>query len=195
MKKKVMNIRPQEVTQGGERSVQYKGSDGKMHGIAPAGNGGSTAQLQDVHLKDAFVIYRNNMDLFGQGEQTVIYKMNDWVRTEVDVDTLMQALEQNPSQPILIQLESMEEGFNVVARVISLALSQNEEDESYSASVICLQWWAYEGNVVDIFNVVLEKNEQGSTIEFIPQAFAIGNDDSGNGQIANGTEIGGNGKL
>ena len=179
MKKKVMNIRPQEVTQGGERSVQYKGSDGKMHGIAPAGNGGSTVQSQDVHLKDAFVIY----------------KMNDWVRTEVDVDTLMQALEQNPSQPVLIQLESMEEGFNVVARVISLALSQNEEDESYSASVICLQWWAYEGNVVDIFNVVLEKNEQGSTIEFIPQAFAIGNDDSGNGQIASGTELGGNGKL
>ena len=195
MKKKVMNIRPQEVTQGGERSVQYKGSDGKMHGIAPAGNGGSTAQLQDVHLKDAFVIYRNNMDLFGQGEQTVIYKMNDWVRTETDVDTLMQALEQNASQPVLIQLESMEEGFNVVARVISLALSHNEEDESYSASVICLQWWAYEGNVVDIFNVVFEKNEQGSTIQFIPQAFAIGNDDSGNGQIANGTEIGGNGKL
>ncbi len=190
-----MNIRPQEVTQGGERLVQYKGSDGKMHGIAPAGNGGSTAQLQDVHLKDAFVIYRNNMDLFGQGEQTVIYKMNDWVRTEVDVDTLMQALEQNASQPVLIQLESMEEGFNVVARVISLALSHNEEDESYSASVICLQWWAYEGNIVDIFNVVLEKNEQGSTIQFIPQAFAIGNDDSGNGQIANGTEIGGNGKL
>ena len=35
MKKKVMNIRPQEVTENGERSVRYKGSDGKMHGIAP----------------------------------------------------------------------------------------------------------------------------------------------------------------
>ena len=195
MKKKFMNIRPQEVTEGDERSVQYKGSDGKMHGIAPAGNGGSTAQSQDVHLKDAFVIYRNNLALLGQSDQVVIYKMNDWIRTEVDVDTLMQALEQNASQPVLIQLESMEEGFNVLARVISLALSQNEEDESFSASVICLQWWAYEGNVVDIFNVVLEKNEQGSTIEFIPQAFAIGNDDSGNGQIASGTELGGNGKL
>ncbi len=38
MKKRVMNIRPQEVTVGGERSVQYKGSDGKMHDIA-AGSG------------------------------------------------------------------------------------------------------------------------------------------------------------
>ena len=36
MKKKVMNIRPQEFTENGERSVRYKGSDGKMHGIAPA---------------------------------------------------------------------------------------------------------------------------------------------------------------
>ena len=56
-----MNIRPQEVTQGGERSVQYKGSDGKMHGISAGGIGGGNAQSQDVHLKDAFVIYRNNM--------------------------------------------------------------------------------------------------------------------------------------
>ena len=31
MKQKVMNIRPQEVTIDGERSVRYKGSDGKFH--------------------------------------------------------------------------------------------------------------------------------------------------------------------
>ena len=43
-----MNIRPQEVTENGERSVQYKGSDGKMHGIAPAGNGSDTAQSNIV---------------------------------------------------------------------------------------------------------------------------------------------------
>ena len=29
-----MNIRPQEVTTNGERSVQYKGSDGKMHDVS-----------------------------------------------------------------------------------------------------------------------------------------------------------------
>ena len=40
MKKKVMNIRPQEVTENGERSVRYKGSDGKFHNIA-AGSQGS----------------------------------------------------------------------------------------------------------------------------------------------------------
>ena len=30
-----MNIRPQEFTDGGERSVRYKGSDGKMHAMLP----------------------------------------------------------------------------------------------------------------------------------------------------------------
>ena len=42
-----MNIRPQEVTVDGERSVRYKGSDGKMHDIAAVNgeaDGGSTAQ-------------------------------------------------------------------------------------------------------------------------------------------------------
>ena len=40
MKHKVMNIRPQEVTENGERTVRYKGSDGKFHNIA-AGSQGS----------------------------------------------------------------------------------------------------------------------------------------------------------
>ena len=38
-KKRIMNIRPQEVTENGERSVRYKGSDGKQHPIgATAGD-------------------------------------------------------------------------------------------------------------------------------------------------------------
>lgn len=189
-----MNIRPQEVTAGGERSVRYKGSDGKFHSVAPSNGGGNTAQSQEVHLKDAFAIYRNNMNILG-GEQIVIYKMNNWAKTEVDVDTLMQALEQNASQPVLVHFESMKDGFNIVARVISLELSQNEEDEYYSASGICLQWCAYENNVVDIFNIILEKNEQGSTIEFVPQAYALGNDDSGNGGVQIEPGTGGGGKL
>ena len=194
MKKKVMNIRPQEITENGERSVQYKGSDGKMHGISAGGIGGDTAQSQEVHLKDAFAIYRNNMNILG-GEQIVIYKMNNWAKTEVDVDTLMQALEHNASQPVLVHFESMKDGANIVARVISLELTQNEEDGSYSASGFYLQWCAYENNVVDIFNIILEKNEQGSTIEFVPQAYALGNDDSDNGGVQIDPGSGGGGKL
>ena len=48
--KTFINIQPQEVTEGGERSVRYKGSDGKMHGISASDSGGGTAQSQDVHL-------------------------------------------------------------------------------------------------------------------------------------------------
>ena len=33
-----MNIRPQEVTENVERSVRYKGSDGKMHSLASSMN-------------------------------------------------------------------------------------------------------------------------------------------------------------
>lgn len=61
MKKKFMNIRPQEVTENGERSLQYKGSDGKMHGISAAGNGGDTAQSKSyaiVNNPDAYLIYK-----------------------------------------------------------------------------------------------------------------------------------------
>ena len=34
MKKRVLNIKPQEVTTDGRTSVRYKGSDGKMHSLA-----------------------------------------------------------------------------------------------------------------------------------------------------------------
>lgn len=40
-KKNYMNIVPQEVVADGERTLRYKGSDGKFHSVAP--DGGSTA--------------------------------------------------------------------------------------------------------------------------------------------------------
>ena len=54
MKKKVMNIRPQEVTENGERSVQYKGSDGKFHNVAPSGGGNTTPSniVLEYHFAD-----------------------------------------------------------------------------------------------------------------------------------------------
>ena len=60
MKKKVMNIRPQEVTENGERTVRYKGSDGKFHNIAAGSQGSqqgasSTAQ-QSVEVGTTSVV-------------------------------------------------------------------------------------------------------------------------------------------
>ena len=53
MKKKVMNIRPQEVTDGGEWSVQYKGSDGKFHSVAPSGGGIAQSNIVlEYHFAD-----------------------------------------------------------------------------------------------------------------------------------------------
>ena len=57
MKKRIMNIRPQEVTQNGERSVQYKGSDGKFHDLAAPAEGsdsGSTAQSGNIVMEIMF---------------------------------------------------------------------------------------------------------------------------------------------
>ena len=54
MKKKVMNIRPQEVTENGERSVQYKGSDGKFHSVAPSVGGANAPSniVLECHFAD-----------------------------------------------------------------------------------------------------------------------------------------------
>ena len=55
MKKRVLNIKPQEVTENGERSIQYKGSDGKMHNVASDNAGGSTTQsniVVEYHFAD-----------------------------------------------------------------------------------------------------------------------------------------------
>ena len=48
-----MNIRPQEVTENGERSVQYKGSDGKFHSVAPSGGGNAQSNIVlEYHFAD-----------------------------------------------------------------------------------------------------------------------------------------------
>ena len=47
MKKNYLNIVPQEVTKNGKRSLRYKGSDGKMHGIE-SGDGGETLAVEEV---------------------------------------------------------------------------------------------------------------------------------------------------
>ena len=51
-KKRILNIRPQEVTIDGERSVQYKGSDGKMHEVASAAQGQNLPSGQTVIFMD-----------------------------------------------------------------------------------------------------------------------------------------------
>ena len=79
MKKKVMNIRPQEVTIDGERSVRYKGSDGKMHDIA-AGNGeadgGSTAQ-DTLIVGQGAIVTSDEVIAALQANRPVLYIIDD----------------------------------------------------------------------------------------------------------------------
>ena len=86
MKKKVMNIRPQEVTAGGERSVRYKGSDGKMHDFSaklpqnaaiPVSQGtvieaGSEITLAQAHAIEGFDF--NKCSLLGFNNDFSIYE-------------------------------------------------------------------------------------------------------------------------
>lgn len=54
--KKVTNIRPLEVIEDGNRSVQYKGRDGKMHDIAPAQQNGQQASPGSGSAEQSVVV-------------------------------------------------------------------------------------------------------------------------------------------
>ena len=58
MKKNYLNIAPQEVIVGGKRSLRYKGSDGKFHGIQ-SGEGGETLSVEEV-TRDVTFSFTNN---------------------------------------------------------------------------------------------------------------------------------------
>ena len=58
MKKNYLNIAPQEVIVGGKRSLRYKGSDGKFHGIQ-SGEGGEALSVEEV-TRDVTFSFTNN---------------------------------------------------------------------------------------------------------------------------------------
>ena len=51
-----MNIRPQEITENGERSVRYKGSDGKMHDITAGNSGAGEPAASPATVQEPLVI-------------------------------------------------------------------------------------------------------------------------------------------
>ena len=108
-----MNIRPQEVTENGERSVQYKGSDGKMHGIAPAGNGGGNAQSFAIDNNP------NAYEIVATGEYrhgTATYKAVtcDESRTEIPVSDFANILQDNPNAIVITRIWPLENQIEVI---------------------------------------------------------------------------------
>ena len=73
MKKKVMNIKPQEVTENGERTVRYKGSDGKFHNIAAGSqqNTPSSNTQQSVEVGEV----SENVIMLEQLQENRIYEI------------------------------------------------------------------------------------------------------------------------
>lgn len=88
MKKKVMNIRPQEFTDGGERSVRYKGSDGKFHNVAPSESGANPNE-------NGFVLDFN-------GETPEVRKLENGIPTDSTVLELVNALKKDLSMPVAV---------------------------------------------------------------------------------------------
>ena len=96
MKKKVMNIRPQEVVTDGERSVQYKGSDGKFHGIAP--DGGNTAQSYAVvNNPHAYELVFSGQYVGGGQKKFNAYTCDE-ARTEISASELVDIIIADPTQ-------------------------------------------------------------------------------------------------
>lgn len=80
MKKKVMNIRPQEVTEGGERSVRYKGSDGQFHDVASSNGGGDNTAQEPLFLECDYVIDRGAI-MFTDGNNYTIPEIIEMIKS------------------------------------------------------------------------------------------------------------------
>ena len=113
MKKRVMNIRPQEVTVGGERSVQYKGSDGKMHEVASAGGGGGSAPSPAIENNP------NAYEIVATGEfrtGTATYKpvTCDGSATEIPIRDFANILLQNPNTTVITRIWPLDNQIEVI---------------------------------------------------------------------------------
>ena len=110
MKKRVLNIKPQEVTTDGRTSVRYKGSDGKMHSLASSANengagepiAASPATVQSYAVANnpnAFEIVPTGEYLHG----TATYKALtcDENQTEIAVSDFIALLLANPNTTVI----------------------------------------------------------------------------------------------
>ena len=124
MKKKVMNIRPQEVTVDGERSVQYKGSDGKFHGIAP--DGGNTAQSYAVvNNPNAYELVFSGQYVGGGQKKFNAYTCDE-AKTEISASELVDIIVADPNTTIIFRTK----GSGSYERIVLLHPNQIHADLS-----------------------------------------------------------------
>ena len=121
-----MNIRPQEVTENGERSVQYKGSDGKMHNVA-SDNGGGTAQ-SGYSLTNQYFIVLNDANYYAEP-----YKFVNGELVAVTRREFFDSLVQDPAQPVIVK-DNMYSCNTPIARVTMI--ERNEKEPSYMSEFV-----------------------------------------------------------
>lgn len=113
-KKRVMNIRPQEVTEGEERSLRYKGSDGKFHNVAPEPTPEYTPKSYAIENNpDAYELMLNGENYRG----TPLYKAVtcDDAQTEITVAQFAQILKDDPKTTVIYNANPDNLSYSVIA--------------------------------------------------------------------------------
>ena len=128
MKKKVMNIRPQEVTENGERSVRYKGSDGKMHEVAFARAGTAQSQAKSygiVNNPDAYELVFSGQYVGGGQKKFNAYTCDE-ARMEISASELVDIIVADPNTTIIFRTA----GSGSYERIVLLRPNQIHTDLS-----------------------------------------------------------------
>ena len=144
MKKKVMNIRPQEVTVDGERSVRYKGSDGKFHDVAP--DGGNTAQSYAVRNNpNAYEIVKT--DQYTSTGNLINKAVScDGTNTEIPARELLQKLIADPNLTVIHRCKP--DGRTVVETALLRVVQFNN---NYSEASLRGELWGNRRIIVQCF--------------------------------------------
>ena len=118
-KKRIINVKPQEFTENGERTVRYRGSDGKMHDIATAPTGGATSS--PATAQSSIYIIAEEV-----GENVGGYFIANYTDKKlVTIAELFDILQQNPNATILYAVSGAYE----IIRPAIFTLAKNEEDK------------------------------------------------------------------
>lgn len=110
--KKVTNIRPLEVIEDGNRSVQYKGRDGKMHDIANDSNGSGAQSFAIENNPEAYEIVATGEYVNGTATYKVVTCEENGV--EISVRDFADILLQNPNTIVITRIFPLDNQIEVI---------------------------------------------------------------------------------
>ena len=123
-KKQFMNIVPQEMVANGERTLRYKGSDGKFHSVAP--DGGNTAQSYAVvNNPNAYELVFSGQYVGGGQKKFNAYTCDE-AKTEISASELVDIIVADPNTTIIFRTK----GSGSYERIVLLRPNQIHADLS-----------------------------------------------------------------